>query len=360
MHERVTVAAAHLAPAYLDKAKTAAKAVDAISEAASEGAQMVAFPEAFLPGFPLWTALRAPIYNHSLFARYVDASVYVDGPEIASVRAAARRHGIVVSLGFSERSRASVGGLWNSNVLIGSDGSMLNHHRKLVPTFYEKLIWTPGDGHGLVVRETEVGRLGMLICGENTNPLARYSLMAQAEEVHVSSWPPLWPTRDSPPGGRSYNLENAIRIRAGAHSFEAKAFSVVVSSVWDESASSVMAELGADSAEIIDGTARGVSMIISPFGEVITRVLQDDEEILLTEIDLGDCVEPKQFHDVTGNYNRFDVFELSVNRRRIAPIRFEDGADSRSLPTDRVDEHATPDQADQADQASSREPWGPG
>lgn len=332
MREIVKVAAAHLAPAYLDKTKTTAKAVDAIAEAAGGGARMIAFPEAFLPGFPAWAALRAPIYNHSLFARYVDASVYVDGPEIAAIRAAAKRHQMVVSLGFSERSDSSVGGLWNSNVLIGSDGVVLNHHRKLVPTFYEKLVWTLGDAHGLVVHDSEVGRLGMLICGENTNPLARFALMAQAEEVHVSSWPPLWPTRDSPPGGRSYDLENAIRIRAGAHSFEAKAFNVVVASVWDASASSVLDELGADAAEILDSTARGVSMVISPFGEVVTEVMQNDEGILLAEIDLGDCVEPKQFHDITGNYNRFDIFQLTVNRRRISPIRFEDEVPDEPFP----------------------------
>jgi aliphatic nitrilase len=100
---------------------------------------------------------------------------------------AAREHCIVVSIGISETSPASVGCLWNSNLLIGTDGVLFNHHRKLVPTFYEKLIWANGDGAGLKVCETEIGKLGMLICGENTNPLARYALIAQGEQIHVSS-----------------------------------------------------------------------------------------------------------------------------------------------------------------------------
>ena len=149
------------------------------------------------------------------------------GPEVQQLCEAAREHGIFVSIGISERSPVSVGCLWNSNLLIGADGALLNHHRKLMPTFYEKLIWANGDGEGLRVCDTPIGKLGMLICGENTNPLARYALIAQGEQVHVSSYPPVWPTRPSNQPGR-YDLAAAIRIRAGAHSFEGKVFNIVV------------------------------------------------------------------------------------------------------------------------------------
>ncbi|MEH0575997.1 MULTISPECIES: carbon-nitrogen hydrolase family protein [Streptomyces] len=317
-----TVAAAHLAPVFLDASATTAKAVDAIAEAARSGAELVAFPEAYIPGFPVWAALRAPIHNHDLFKAYVTASVYIDGPEIQALRQAARTNGITVSVGISERSRASVGSIWNTNVVIGPDGSIVNHHRKIVPTFYEKLVWTPGDGHGLTVDDTQVGRLGMLICGENTNPLARYTLMAQAEQVHVSTYPPLWPTRDPAGGGKPYDLEAAIRVRAGAHSFEAKAFNVVVSSVLDDTTRSGLAKLGAEALRVLEETARGVSLVIDPFAEVISDVLRDDEGLLVQQIDLDACIEPKQFHDVAGYYNRFDIFDLRVNRRRVEPISF--------------------------------------
>ena len=130
----------------------------------------------------------------------------------------AREHSIIVSIGISG---ANAGFSWllveNSNLLIGNDGTILNHHRKLVPTFYEKLVWANGDGAGLRVSDTPIGKIGMLICGENTNPLARYSLIAQGEQIHISSYPPAWPTRPSNEPGR-YDLASAIRIRAGAHS----------------------------------------------------------------------------------------------------------------------------------------------
>jgi nitrilase len=319
MSNIVTIAGAHLEPVLLDKTATLKKAVAAIAEAADQGARLVAFPESFIPGFPIWAALRAPICNHELFARFVQNSLYLDGPEIEELRRAARRDEIVVSMGFSERNPASLGSIWNSNVLIGADGNVLSHHRKIVPTFYEKLIWTPGDGHGLRVVATPIGRLGVLICGENTNPLARYTLMAEAEQLHISTYPPLWPTRDPASGGRNYDLENAIRIRAGAHSFEAKVFNLVVSAVFAEDSAKALRGMGERAERIVAETARGISLVIDPFGDVVGDV-QRTEGILYRTIDTDDVLEPKQFHDVSGSYNRFDIFDLRVDRRRVQPI----------------------------------------
>ena len=170
------VAAAHVAPVFLDTDRSVDKACSVIDEAAGKGARLIAFPEAFLPGFPVWAALEAPIRTHELFKALAASAALVDGPELARIRQAARRKGVFVSIGFTEGTRASVGCLWNSNALIGADGTLLNHHRKLVPTWYEKLIWANGDGRGLRVCGTELGRIGMLICGENANPLARFAL----------------------------------------------------------------------------------------------------------------------------------------------------------------------------------------
>ena len=219
--------------------------------------------------------------------------------------AASARRG--VSLGFTEGTPASVGCLWNSNILIGSDGAIINHHRKLVPTFYEKLVWANGDGRGLRVVETEIGRLGMLICGENTNPLARYALMAQGEQVHMSSYPPIWPTRPANQKG-AYDLRRAIEIRAGSHAFEAKVFNVVASAAVDGSMRERLAHLDRMALDTLAAAPRAVSMIIDPSGDVISDVLAEDEGIVYAEIDIARCVEPKQFHDVVGYYNRFDIF----------------------------------------------------
>ena len=315
--------AAHVAPVFLDAAATVEKACSLIAEAASNGAGLIAFPESYVPGFPVWASIQAPIKNHDFFKRLAANSIAVPGPEVTQLCKAAREAAIVVSIGISERSPVSVGALWNSNLLIDANGTIVNHHRKLVPTYYEKLIWAPGDGAGLRVSDTPIGKLGMLICGENTNPLARYSLIAQGEQVHVSSYPPVWPTRPSNEPGR-YDLAAAIRIRAGAHSFEGKVFNVVSSAFLDNGTLDALNGIDREARATLEQSPQAVSMVIGPSGEVVSDTLCEAEGLLYQDIDISDCVEPKQFHDVVGYYNRFDVFDLRVNRKRIVPITFSD------------------------------------
>jgi nitrilase len=326
-----TVAAAHVAPVFLDAEKTIAKTASLIEEAARHGAQLVAFPEAYVPAFPVWSAVQAPIHNHEWFRRLAASSIRCPGPELDRLAAVARRCGVFVSLGFSEGTRDSVGCLWNSNVLISDDGAILNHHRKLVPTFFEKLTWANGDGAGLRVVETRLGRIGALICGENTNPLARFALMAQGEQVHVSTYPPVWPTRD-PRGGGNYDLAGAIRIRAGAHSFEAKAFNIVASGFMDAAMREELDTMGPEAIRVLDESPRAVSVVIGPTGDPVSETLADQEGLLYASIDTAACVEPKQFHDVVGYYNRFDIFHLTVDRARYRPVSFVPGPDTAGEP----------------------------
>jgi aliphatic nitrilase len=279
----------------------------------------------------VWAAVQAPIKSHDFFNRLAANSIEVSGPEVTALCAAARDNSIVVSIGISERSPVSVGCLWNTNLLIDADGNLVNHHRKLVPTFYEKLIWANGDGAGLRVCNTDIGKIGMLICGENTNPLARYSLIAQGEQVHISSYPPVWPTRPANEPGR-YDLASAIRIRAGAHSFEGKVFNVVSSGFLDKSTLDALRTIDRGSLETLENSPQAVSMVLGPSGEIISDTLSETEGLLYQEIDIAQCVEPKQFHDVVGYYNRFDVFELNVTRKRLTPIVFSDESDESLLP----------------------------
>lgn len=331
--QRSKVCAAHVAPAFLDAEATIAKACDLIGEAARNGARLIAFPESYVPGFPVWAALRAPIYNHDYFKQMAAQSIPVPGLLTDRLCAAARRHQIHVSIGISESTSASVGCLWNSNLLIGEDGAILNHHRKIVPTFYEKLIWANGDGAGLRVVETAIGRLGMLICGENTNPLARYVLMAQGEQIHVSSYPPVWPTRD-PADGANYDLAEAIRIRAGAHSFEGKLFNVVASAFLDATTIEALAPAGPDAARILRDAPRGISVVIGPTGLPVSDTMCESEGLLYHDLDLDDCVEPKQFHDVVGYYNRFDIFKLTLDTSANTPLDYEQGEAVRTVAFD--------------------------
>lgn len=326
----IKVAAAHAAPVYMNRSATVQKALSLIDEAARHGAELVVFPESFVPGFPVWAALRAPIDNHDWFRRMAANSVLIDGPEVRQIREAAKRNAVFVSIGISESTRASVGCIWNSNVLIGDDGSILVHHRKLVPTFFEKMVWASGDGHGLVVSDTRIGRIGALICGENTNPLARYALAAQGEQVHISSWPAIWPTRR--PGsetGRNYDNLAANRLRLAAHCFEAKAFGVLSAGFVDRAMLDALME-GADAAtaELLESTPRAATEFVDPTGASVGDSLHEEEGLAYATFDLDECVEPKQFHDIAGYYNRFDVFDLRVDRRRLSPAQFAGGNDS--------------------------------
>ena len=321
MSQKVTVAAAHLAPVYLDTQATVDKVCAYILEAANAGVQLIAFPESFIPGFPVWPAVSPPIYNHNLFSTFASQSLHVPGPEILKICTVAKEAGVIVSIGISEATNLSVGCLWNSNLLIGADGSIINHHRKLVPTFFEKMIWANGDGAGLNVAETKIGRVGALICGENTNPLARYAMIAQGEQIHISSYPPIWPTHD-PSAGNRYDLTSAIRIRAGAHSFEGKVFNVVAAARLDNSAFEVLGKLGEEALRIIKNSPKGVSMILGPDGLPSSEVNKDEDQLLIETIDLDSCIVPKQFHDIIGYYNRFDIFNLKVNRQSLSPAEF--------------------------------------
>lgn len=336
-YPKYKVAAAHVSPVFHDTEKTIDKACSLIGDAARQGIRLLAFPEAYVPGFPVWSGVVAPTCTHAHFKQLAASAIRLDGPEIARLRATARRHDIYVSIGFTEGTHASVGCLWNANVLIAADGAILNHHRKLVPTFYEKLVWASGDGAGLRVVETELGRIGALICGENTNPLARFALMADGEQLHISTYPPVYPTRPLGKQG-NYDLASAIRIRAGAHSFEAKAFNIVASAHYDASTRNCVAGFGEDAVALLDQSPKAVSMVLDPNGTVISDVLCADEGFAVAEIDLAQSVEQKRLHDVVGYYNRFDIFKLRVDRSENRPIVFASGR----LPQPEVESNALP------------------
>lgn len=332
---KIKVAAAHAASVYMNKAACVDKACAFIAEAAANGTELVVFPESFIPGFPVWAALWAPIYNHDWFKLMIENSVMIDGAEITAIRSAARRNNIFVSLGFSESTKVSVGCIWNSNILISDEGTVLNHHRKLVPTFYEKMVWASGDGHGLRVSDTRIGKIGALICGENTNPLARYSLAAQGEQIHISAWPAIWPTRK--PGGQNFDNLAANRIRAGAHSFEAKVFGILNAGFMDDSMINLLQKSGDPAAiEVIANSPRAATQFLDPTGATIGDILQNEEGLAYATFDLNDCIEPKQFHDIAGYYNRFDVFDLTIDRRRITPATFSDSDSPRDRELDKL------------------------
>lgn len=318
---QVFVSAVQASAPPFDKAGGVAKACGLIAEAARDGSRLIVFPESFIPGFPVWAGVLRAIETHGLFKKFAANSLNPNEDAFRQIQAAAAKHKMFVSLGFSEVSSVSKGALWNSQALIGDDGKLLNLHRKLVPTFYEQLVWNRGDGAGLRVVETSLGRIGGLICGENNNTLARYSLITQGEEIHCSCYPAVWPFRN-PLTSAPYDLKDAIRFRAASHSFEAKVFNVVSASVFDDSTVDVIADGDSTAAEILRACPVAYAMILGPNGELLTTPSQS-EGVLTAQIDTSILVELKRHHDLAGYYGRPDVFQFSFQTSRTSGVNYE-------------------------------------
>ena len=330
---RFKAAAVQAAPVFLDTAKTIDKACSLIAEAARNGAQIVAFPEVFVPGYPYWNWITDPVTGSAWFEKLSRAAILVPGPEVDALRRAARDSHIHVVIGVNERSPVSWGAIYNTLLFIGPDGALLGKHRKLVPTWAEKLTWTGGDGSSLVTYDTSIGRLGGLACGENTNTLARFALLAQGELVHIASYISL------PVAPPDYDMAEAIKIRAMAHSFEGKLFTIVSCSTVSEEIITAMETIVPDARKRLERKSSAFSGIIGPDGRVVGEALIDDEGIVYADIDLGRCIQPKQMHDIVGHYNRFDIFDFRVNRNPQQPMGFrENHAAPADLPRPLPDE----------------------
>jgi len=310
-------AAVQAAPCFLDRAATVAKACRLILEAADNGADLIVFPEVFVPGYPYWNWCMTPLQGSEWFRKLCLSSVDIPGPEIDALCKAARAAGAYVVIGINERSPVSTATLYNTNIIISPKGELIGKHRKLVPTFAEKLTWASGDGSSVRVYDTELGRVGMLACGENTNTLARFALLAQGELIHIANYIGF-------PFVKNYDMPGAIQIRAGAHSFEGKLFTIVSCSAMSPEIVDMLA-IDETTREMLSGKPAAFSGIYGPDGRLVTDPLIDDEGIVYADLDLNRCIEPKQYHDIIGHYNRFDIFELSVNRASQSAVRFHDG-----------------------------------
>lgn len=331
---KFTAAAVQAAPVWLDAAATVEKAVSLIEEAAAHDASLIVFPEVFVPGYPYWNWTMSPVRGSPWFERLYRCSVDIPGPEVDALRAAAKQHGVVLVIGVNERGAQAVGTMYNTILTIGADGELLGVHRKLVPTWAEKLTWTGGDGSSLKVHDTPIGKLGVLACGENTNTLARFTLLAQGELVHASAYIAL------PVAPADYDMAEAIAVRTAAHSFEGKVFSVVACSTISPEMAEEIADGDEELRKMLGRPRSALSGIFGPDGRPVTEPLIDAEGIVYGEIDLGRCIQPKQMHDITGHYNRFDVFRLHVDNRPQTPLTLEEPC--RTTPCSDAPAYPTP------------------
>lgn len=301
------IAVVQSSPVYLDLQKSLDKTIKLISEAARLGVRLVVFPETWLPGYPAWLdcSRDAGLWDHEpvkkLFARMMENSVEIPGPATEALAAAAREYNLVINITVQERVRegAGRGTLYNTMLTFDSDGTMLNRHRKIMPTFTERLVWGKGDGASIKAVDTSAaGRVGGLICWEHWMPLARQVLHNSGEDIHIASWPQV----------KEMNL-----VASRHYAFEGRCFVIASGAIMR--ASELPSEL-----EPIDllkqnpdaFVLRGGSAIIAPDGTVLAGPVYDEEVILTAEIDLARVKEESLTLDVTGHYSRPDIFEVKL------------------------------------------------
>jgi aliphatic nitrilase len=260
-----------------------------------------------------------PIQGSKWYEELYKNSVAITDESLKPLFQAAIDYDMHIVIGINERGE-SYGEIYNTNLIINNLGELIGKHRKLVPTWAEKLTWTSGDGSSLKVYDTAVGPLGTLACGENTNTLARFTLLAQGELVHIANYISL------PTAPADYNMAEAIKIRAAAHSFEGKLFTIVSCSTISQEMVDLLKPEAPQIQELFNRKSCAFSGFIGPNGAVIGEPLIDDEGMIYAEIDLEKCIQPKQMHDILGHYNRFDIFDLRVNVTPTKKITFVDNS----------------------------------
>lgn len=326
---RFKAAAVQTSPIYFDVDATVEKACSLIREAAENDAKLIAFPEVFISAYPYWNWIMSPVQGSKWFKKLYLNSILADGPEIDKIAQTARDYDINVVIGFNERVKEKTGTLYNTIITISNEGKVLGKHRKLVPTWAEKLTWSGGDGSSLKVHDTTVGPLGVLACGENTNTLARFTLLAQGELVHIANYIAL------PVAPADYDMAEAIKIRAAAHSFEGKVFTIISCSTISEEIINLFEKEVPNARELLTRKNSSYSGFIDPNGQEIGEHIIDEEGIVYADIDLEKCIQPKQMHDLLGHYNRFDVFNLQVNTMSNDAVKFREpqqGLDETEMP----------------------------
>jgi len=307
---KLKVAVAQATPVMLDLAGSIDKACEWIARAGKQGARLVAFPETWIPCYPLWCdAGTFGKWDHGpskkLHARLVRNSLAIPSPETEKLGNAACKAGIAVVMGANERDTHS-GSLYNTLLFISAAGKLLGRHRKLVPTFGERLVWGYGDAAGLQSYDLGGARVGGLICWEHWMPLARHVLHASAEQVHVAAWP---------------HCTETYQLASRHYAFEGRAFVLVAAALMKKSDLPGDFELAGDFKDAPEELLQGGSAVIGPDASYVVEPVFGKEELLVTEIDLERVSEEKLSLDVAGHYARPDIFDLRVRREPLAPFR---------------------------------------
>ncbi|MCP4900679.1 MAG: carbon-nitrogen hydrolase family protein [bacterium] len=300
-------------PILLDREQTLARSVSLTNEAAQAGAQLIIFPEAFIPGYPTWIWRLRPggdmKLGERIYERLMANAVDMSADHLKPLQSAAKKNKVTILCGLDERDgEFSRSTLFNTYVTIGSDGTIQNRHRKLMPTNPERMVWGFGDASGLRVTETPCGRVGSLLCWENYMPLARYALYSQGVEIYVA---PTWDNGD----GWIGTLQHIAR--------EGRCW--VIGSGTAMQASDIpgdfpdRAELYPDEDEWIN---QGDSVVIEPGGKIVAGPLRKNRSILFADIDPHRVSAARRSFDVAGHYSRPDIFQVTIQTDQQFPATF--------------------------------------
>ncbi|CAN7179369.1 Nit6803 family nitriliase [Phenylobacterium sp. LjRoot225] len=302
----VRAAAVQIAPVFDQPGATLERVLNAVGEAADKGAQLAVFPETFVPYYPYFSFIEPPYRMGAAHLKLYAEAPVVPGPVTEALAAAARARRIVLVVGVNERDGGS---LYNTQLIFDADGELRLKRRKITPTYHERMVWGQGDGAGLRCVDTAVGRLGALACWEHYNPLARYALMADGEEIHASQFP-----------GSMVGQVFADQIDAAIRHHAAEAASFVVNSTgWltDEQIAAISPD------ETHRKVLRGgcFTAIVSPEGQYLAPPLTQGEGMVVADLDLALVLKRKRMMDSVGHYARPELLSLTLDDRPAAPVR---------------------------------------
>jgi nitrilase len=294
----IRAAAVQLSPVLFSREGTTEKVLVAIAQAAQAGAQLVVFPETCIPYYPYFSFVQPPVLMGKEHLRLYEEAVEVPGPVTAAVSQAARSHQIVVVLGVNERDRGS---LYNTQLIFDRDGTLLLKRRKITPTYHERMVWGQGDGAGLKVVDSAIGKLGALACWEHYNPLARFALMAQHEQIHCAQFP-------GSMVGQIFADQIEVTIRH--HALEAGCF-VVNATGW--LTPEQVAQITPDDKlqKVLSGGC--YTALVSPEGSLLCPPITEGEGMAIADLDLALITKRKRMMDAVGHYARPDLLQLKLN-----------------------------------------------
>ncbi|MGY4785802.1 carbon-nitrogen hydrolase family protein [Rhodococcus opacus] len=299
-------------PVWLDADATIDKSITLIEEASRAGAQLIAFGETFIPGYPWWLWLDAPVAGFEFFGRYHENSLTLDGPRFQRLLDAAHTNGITVSVGFSERNGGS---LYMGQALISANGELVNSRRKLKPTHVERTVFGEGDGSDLAVHDTPLGRIGGLCCWEHLQPLTKYAMYSQHEQVHIAAWPSfsIYPEA-------AYQLSPQVNTAASQqYAVEGQVYVLAPSLVVGDAAMALFCDTPVKEQLLQRGG--GFARIYGPDGRSLAEPLPEgDEGILYADLDLTNIAIAKAAADPVGHYSRPDVTRLLLNQTARRPV----------------------------------------